>query len=52
MYREIVVRVFGEEVIEKVDELRQIGIDFTDLVCSAIMAYEVEEEKVIETISY
>lgn len=45
MYREIVVRVFGEEAVNKVDELRQIGIDFTDLVYSAIMAFEVGEEK-------
>ncbi len=45
MYREIVVRVFGEEAVSKVDNLRKAGIDFTDLVYTAIMAYEVEECK-------
>lgn len=45
MYREIVVRVFGKDAVNKVDMLRQIGIDFTDLVYAAVMEYEVEEDK-------
>lgn len=43
MYREIMVRVFGKDAVNKVDMLRQIGIDFTDLVYTAVMEYEVEE---------
>lgn len=44
MYREIVVRVFGEEAVNKVDNLRKAGIDFTDLVYAAIMTYEINSQ--------
>lgn len=47
MYREIVVRAYGEEAI-KVDNLRRSGIDMTDLIMSAIMTADIEallEEK-------
>lgn len=48
MYREIVVRAYGEEAIKKVDDLRKSGIDMTDLIMSAIMTADIEallEEK-------
>lgn len=48
MYREIVVRAYGEEAIKKVDKLRKSGIDMTDLIMSAIMTADIEallEEK-------
>lgn len=45
MYREIVVRVFGEEAVNRVDDLRKAGIDFTDLVYAAIMSYEVDVDE-------
>ena len=49
MYREIVVRVYGQDAIEKVDDLRKAGIDFTDLVHSAVMAFDVEKERYMLT---
>lgn len=43
MYREIVVRAYGEEAIKKVDDLRKSGIDMTDLIMSAIMTADIEK---------
>lgn len=45
MYREIVVRAYGEEAIKKVDKLRKSGIDMTDLVMSAVMTADIEKLK-------
>ena len=48
MYREIVVRAYGEEAIKKIDLLRQSGINMTELVLSAVMLADIEallEEK-------
>jgi hypothetical protein len=43
MYRELVVRAYGEEAIKKVDKLRKSGIDMTDLIISAIMTADIKE---------
>ena len=43
MYREIVVRAYGEEAIKKVDQLRQSGINMTELVLSAVMLADIEK---------
>ena len=43
MYRELVVRAYGEEAIKKVDKLRKSGIDMTDLIISAIMTVDIKE---------
>jgi hypothetical protein len=42
MYRELVVRAYGEEAIKKVDKLRKSGIDMTDLIMSAIMLADIK----------
>jgi hypothetical protein len=43
MYRELVVRAYGEEAIKKIDLLRQSGINITDLVLSAVMLADIEK---------
>jgi hypothetical protein len=43
MYRELVVRAYGEEAIKKIDKLRKSGIDMTDLIMSAIMTADIKE---------
>jgi hypothetical protein len=43
MYRELVVRAYGEEAIEKIDLLRQSGINITELVLSAVMLADIEK---------
>lgn len=43
MYRELVVRAYGEEAIKKVDKLRKSGVDMTDLIISAIMTADIKE---------
>ena len=43
MYRELVVRAYGEETIKKIDLLRQSGINLTELVLSAVMLADVEK---------
>jgi hypothetical protein len=43
MYRELVVRAYGEEAIKKVDKLRKSGVDMTDLIMSAIMLADIKE---------
>jgi hypothetical protein len=47
LYRDISVRVFGEEFCSKVDFLRQNGINIHDLIVSAINAkyFELKENK-------
>ena len=42
MYREIVVRAYGNEAIKKIDKIRKSGIDMTDLVIDAIMSVDIE----------
>lgn len=47
LYRDISVRVFGEELCAKVDFLRKKGINIHDLIISAINAkyFELKENK-------
>jgi hypothetical protein len=48
MYRELVVKAYGEEAI-KIDQLRKSGINMTELVLSAVMLADIEklrEEKI------
>ena len=50
MYRELVIRAYGEDAIKKIDLLRQSGINMTELVLSAVMLADIEklrEEKKI-----
>ena len=43
MYRELVVRAYGEDAIKKIDQLRQSGINLTELVLSAVMLADIEK---------
>ena len=43
MYRELVVRAYGEEAIKKIDQLRKSGINMTELVLSAVMLADIEK---------
>jgi hypothetical protein len=43
MYRELVVRAYGDEAIKKVDKLRKSGVDMTDLIMSTIMIADIKE---------
>ena len=43
MYRELVVRAFGKEEIKKIDQLRQSGINITELVLSDVMLADIEK---------
>ena len=43
MYRELVIRAYGEEAIKKVDKLRKSGVDMTDLIMSAIMTADIKK---------
>ena len=43
MYRELVVRAYGEEAIKKIDLLRQSGINMTELILSAVMLADIEK---------
>ena len=43
MYREIVIKAYGEEAIKKIDLIRNNGINMTDLVLSAVMLADIEK---------
>ena len=43
MYRELVIRAYGEDAIKKIDLLRQSGINMTELVLSAVMLADIEK---------
>ena len=43
MYRELVVKAFGKEEIKKIDQLRQSGINMTELILSAVMLADIEK---------
>jgi hypothetical protein len=43
MYRELVVRAYGDEAIKKIDQLRQSGINMTELILSAVMLADIEK---------
>ena len=42
MYREVVIRTYGEEANKKVDDLRRSGIDMTELLTNAIMEADIK----------
>lgn len=44
-FRELVVRAYGKETIKKIDQLRQSGINITELVLTAIMQADIEKLK-------
>ena len=43
MYRELVIKAFGKEEINKIDQLRRAGINLTELVLSAVMLADIEK---------
>ena len=43
MYRELVIKAYGEEAIKKIDDLRNAGINITELVLSAVMLADIEK---------
>lgn len=52
MYREIVIKAFGKEEINKIDQLRRAGIDMTDLVLAAVMSADIDKLLEERTIVY
>jgi hypothetical protein len=44
MYRDVYVRAYEEEEIAKIDELREKGVNITELLLKAIMNCEIEPE--------
>lgn len=52
MYRDVFIRAYGEEEIEKIDQLRQAGVNLTELLLNAIMEYKIIEEEICVTIWY
>ena len=45
MYRELVIKAFGKEEINKIDLIRNSGINMTDLILSLIMTADLEKVK-------
>ena len=45
MYREIVIRAYGDAEIAQIDLIRELGINLTELVLSAIMNFDVKPKK-------
>ena len=43
MYRELVVRAYGKEVIKKIDKMRLSGVDMTDFILGAVMTADIEK---------
>lgn len=43
MYRELVIRAYGDEAIKKIGQLRRAGVNITELVLSAVMLADVKE---------
>ena len=43
MYRELVIKTYGKKAIKKIDQLRQSGINITELVLSAVMLADIEK---------
>lgn len=44
-FRELIVRAYCKETIKKIDQLRQSGINITELVLTAIMQADIEKLK-------
>lgn len=45
MFREIVIKAYRRDAIKKIDDLRNAGINMTDLVLSAVMLADIEKLK-------
>lgn len=43
MYRELVIKAYGDEVVTKIDQLRRARIDLTDLLLPTIMQANIEK---------
>ena len=43
MSRDLVIKAYGEEAIKKIDDLRNAGINITELVLSAVMLADIEK---------
>jgi hypothetical protein len=43
MYRELVIRAYSKEAIERIDLIRNSGINMTDLILSLIMTADLEK---------
>ena len=43
MYRDLYARAYDEEIIEKIDKLRENGVNMTELVLNAIKDYQLNE---------
>ena len=43
MYRELVVRAYGKEVIKKIDKMRLSGVDMTDFILGAVMTADIKQ---------
>jgi excinuclease UvrABC helicase subunit UvrB len=43
MYRELVIKAFRLEEINKIDQLRRAGIDMTDLVLAAVISADIDK---------
>ena len=44
MYRDVAIRAYDEEIIRKIDELRENGVNITELLLNAIMQAEIKKE--------
>jgi hypothetical protein len=45
MYRELLVKAYGKEVIQKIDLIRNSDINMSDLILSLIMIVDIEKIK-------
>ena len=45
MYRELLVKAYGKEVIQKIDLIRNSDINMSDLILSLIMTVDIEKIK-------
>ena len=43
MYRELVVRAYGKEVIKKIDKMRLSGVDMTDFILGVVMTADIKQ---------
>ena len=43
MYRDVAIRAYDEEIIKKIDELRENGVNITELLLKAIKEYQLNE---------
>jgi hypothetical protein len=43
MYRELVIRAYGDDEIKKIDLIRNSGINMTDLILSLVMTADLEK---------